>query len=230
MCGRFLLATPADEIARAFGVVGASMPDWRPRYNIAPTQDVLIVRTSSESDRELARVRWGLIPSWAKDEGIGARTINARSETAATKPTFRAAFRARRCVVPADGFYEWKRVNGKQPMLIRRVDGRPLAMAGLWESWSSPVGPLETCTILTCNANSMVRAIHDRMPVILEPEELGRWLDPGVEDPSTVQEILDPAPDGVLAATTVSRAVNSPRNDTPECTRPVETLGGLFGS
>lgn len=230
MCGRFLLATPADEIARAFGVIGATVPEWRPRYNIAPTQDVLIVREPAAGGRELARVRWGLIPSWAKEESIGARTINARAETAATKPAFRSAFRSRRCVVPADGFYEWKRINGKQPMVIRRVDGRPLAMAGLWESWASPGGPLETCTVLTCDANPMMREIHDRMPVILEPEECAAWLDPGAADPAAVQGLLDPAPDGVLGAAAVSRLVNSPRNDSAECIRPVEAEGGLFGA
>ena len=180
MCGRFLLHTPVDTLQRAFGF--AERPNLRPRYNIAPTQTVPIVRQKDGGGRELALVRWGLIPSWAKEAGIGGRLINARAETVAEKPAFRGAFRKRRALVPADGFYEWRKREGdrpKQPLLVRRRDGQPFAFAGLWEHWRGPEGEVETCTILTTEANAALAPIHDRMPVILDPACYDRWLDPG---------------------------------------------------
>ncbi len=231
MCGRFLLATPADEIAHAFGVVGGLSMWTGPRYNIAPSQPILIVRARETDGREGALVRWGLIPSWSKDEGIGLRTINARSETAPEKPAFRDAFRKRRCIVPADGFYEWKKLGGegKQPMLIRAAGGTPLGMAGLWESWPSPSGDtVESGTILTCAPNEMMSAIHDRMPVILDPAEYDEWLN-SETTPERLRSLLDPCPSAGLSALPVSRRVNSPRHDDPACAEPVKEQGGLFG-
>jgi putative SOS response-associated peptidase YedK len=228
MCGRFLLATPADEIARAFGVVG-EMPALRPRYNIAPKQDVLIIHAGADGPRA-ATARWGLIPSWSKDETMGARTINARMETADTRPVFRDAFRKRRCLVPADGFYEWKKLpdGGKQPMAITRADGRPMGMAGLWETWRAPDGTeLRTCTILTRDADDFMRPIHDRMPAIVEPDRYAEWLDAalGVE---RTREVLATIPG--LSARAVGTYVNSPRNDGPRCLEAAAGGGAsLFG-
>ena len=180
MCGRFLLHAPVEVLQRAFGF--AERPNLQPRYNIAPTQTVAIVRRKDDGGgRELALVRWGLIPSWAKDASIGGRLINARAETVAEKPAFRGAFRRRRALVPADGFYEWRKREGdrpKQPLLIRRRDGQPFALAGLWEHWRGPEGEVQTCTIVTTAANVVLAPIHDRMPVILDPASYDRWLDP----------------------------------------------------
>lgn len=167
MCGRFTLRVPAAELVEIFRLL--RRPDVQPRYNIAPTQPVAVVRRIDRG-RELSMLRWGLVPSWAKDPKIGARMINARAETVATKPAFRTALRRRRCLVPADGFYEWAKSAGgtKQPHYITRRDGRPFAFAGLWESWDGPDGSsIESCTIVTTEANDLVGRIHDRMPVIL---------------------------------------------------------------
>ena len=162
MCGRFLLKSPLVELQRAFGF--AERPNLEPRFNIAPTQTVPIVRRRDDGGggRELALVRWGLVPAWAKEPAIGNKMINARAEGIAAKPAFRAAFRQRRCLVPADGFYEWRKLAGgrKQPMLIRRRDRAPFAFAGLWEVWRGPDGPLETCTIVTTAANALLAPIH----------------------------------------------------------------------
>jgi len=179
MCGRFLLKSPLVELQGAFGF--AERLNLEPRFNIAPAQTVAIVRLRANGDgRELALVRWGLVPAWAKEPAIGGKMINARAEGIAAKPAFRAAFRQRRALVLADGFYEWRKVEGsrKQPMLIRRRDHAPFAFAGLWEVWRGPDGPLETCTIVTTAANALLAPIHDRMPVILDPADHEAWLDP----------------------------------------------------
>ncbi|HEY0128503.1 MAG TPA: SOS response-associated peptidase, partial [Rubrobacteraceae bacterium] len=170
MCGRFTQRADAKALAKAFGV--AEVPEVEARYNVAPTQDILGVY-ESEDGREAKFFRWGLIPSWAKDSSMGARLINARAETVAEKPSFRDAFKRRRCVIPADGFYEWQRVGGKrQPYFFRMRDERPFGFAGLWERWEGAGGEtLYSCTILTTEANEVLRPVHDRMPVILHPEE-----------------------------------------------------------
>ena len=219
MCSRFLLHASVDVLQRAFGF--AERPNLRPCYNIAPTQTVPVVRRKDDGGRELALVRWGLIPSWAKDASIGGRLINARAETVAEKPAFRGAFRRRRALVPADGFYEWQKREGsrlKQPLLIRRRDGQPFAFAGLWERWRGPEGEVETCTILTTEANAVLGPIHDRMPVILDPACYDRWLDPAQP---RAEELLRPCPDEWLEAFPVSTRVNNVRNDAAELITPM---------
>lgn len=241
MCGRFFLARLVERVADEFGatitdVIASTAPSLpspnNPRYNIAPSQRVLVVRAHADGERRLAPVRWGLIPHWSRDESIGSRLINARSETAREKPAYRDAMRHRRCLVPADGFYEWKRTAGsKRPMLIRRADGRSLAMGGLWESWSDPQteNTIETLAVLTCAPNALMGTIHDRMPVLLEPEHWDAWLDPAT-DMDAIAPMLAPAPDGVLKAHPVSSRVNSPSNDDPGLIEPVEdTPDTLFG-
>ncbi len=201
-------------IAEQFGPF--EMPPFAARFNIAPTQPVAVVRRAAAgSGRELAWLRWGLVPAWAKDPAIGARLINARAETAAEKPAFRAAMRARRCLVVADGFYEWRRTGrAKQAYLFQLDGGRPFAFAGLWETWRRPDNsPLETCTLLTTDANELVRPIHDRMPAILPPAAYQAWLDAAVENPSK----LAPYPSGEMHAQAVGDFVNSPAHDSPRC-------------
>ena len=213
MCGRYALTTPPDVLAALFELT--KLPALKPRYNIAPTQSVPIVRDGPDGGREMTVVRWGLIPSWAKDPAISGRMINARSETASEKPAFRAAFRHRRCIVPADGFYEWRKLDGgKQPYYIGRADGRPMALAGLWESWTNHENAgemIESCAILTTSANETISELHDRMPVILEPESIAAWLNPAAEGTAALAELLEPAAAGVLEFFPVSRRVNSPR-------------------
>jgi putative SOS response-associated peptidase YedK len=225
MCGRFALITPGEEIAETFQL--AETPALAPRYNIAPTQPVAAVRIAPHSPhdqqrRELALLHWGLIPTWAKDPSIGARLINARSETAAEKPSFRSAFKYRRCLVPADGFYEWQKVDGqKQPYFIRLHEEGPLAIAGLWEHWQSPDGSeIESVTLLTTAANDMVRPLHDRMPVIIAPADYALWLDTAVQKPDQIQRLLRPYP-GAMLAYPVNPLVNNPRNDTAACLQPL---------
>lgn len=224
MCGRFTLKTPASLIAELFDVRIDPGLELRPRYNIAPTQPVAAVRTSpTAGDRELVLLRWGLIPSWAADMKIGASLINARSETVASKPAFRQAFRKRRCLIPADGFYEWqKQAAGaggkKQPFCTTLRDGRPFALAGLWERWARPGEtpgdvPLETCTILTTDANELQRSVHDRMPVILRPEDYAVWLDPQVQSPEQLTPLLQAYPAAEMQMRLVSTLVNNARNE-----------------
>jgi putative SOS response-associated peptidase YedK len=226
MCGRFALISDTEQLVAQFGIAPAlvaGVPNSVPRYNIAPTQPVAAIRLEEETkQRELTFFRWGLIPSWSKDINIGSRMINARSETVAEKPSFRAAFKRRRCIIPADGFYEWqKRDGGKQPMFIHATDKRPFALAGLWEMWSDPEGSmLQTCTILTTHPNELMATIHDRMPVILEPEDFDMWLDPG-DDPEQGLHLLRPYPAAKMDAYPVSTIVNSPKNDVPACIEPL---------
>ena len=228
MCGRFTLTNPDQDLALQFDL--PEIPDLQPRYNIAPTQPVAAVRVAPESAvRELALLHWGLIPFWAKDPKIGSRMINARSETAAEKPSFRAAFRRRRCLVVADGFYEWQKLNdGKQPFYIRLHDGKPFAFAGLWEHWEGPDGAvIESCTLLTTEPNDVIRPLHNRMPVILQPRDYDLWLDPEVQQAEQLQPLLGPYLPGDMEAYPISRWVNSPRNDDPRCIEPLPQQQGF---
>jgi putative SOS response-associated peptidase YedK len=221
MCGRFTLTSTPEALAQRFGL--EEPPRLAPRYNIAPGQDVLAVRVDAERERRVAvSLRWGLVPAWAEDPAVGFRMINARAETAAQKPAFRSAFRARRCLVPADGFYEWaKREGGKQPYHIRLRDGAPFGIAALWESWHDPAGgELESCTLLTTEASPSLRDIHPRMPVILDASDHAEWLAPEVRDPELLQPLLQPFPDAALAFHPVSNRVNSARIDDPACMAP----------
>ena len=219
MCGRYLLTVDGEVLVDAFSLTAPV--DWQPRFNIAPTQSVPIVRQMEpDGDRELAMVHWGLIPHWAKERSLGARMINARSETAADKPSFRSPFRRRRCLIPTDGFYEWqKTTSGKQPYAIRFTDARLFAFAGLWDQWRDREtgDAVESCTILTTSANDVVARIHDRMPVIMPPSAWQQWLDVTLTDQASLQPLLEPHPPDEMTVTPVSRRVNSPRNDDPEC-------------
>lgn len=220
MCGRYVLAAPGEVIAEHFRL--AAVPVHRPRYNIAPTQDALVIRETPAGTREAVLLRWGLIPSWAKDPAIGSRIINARAEGVVDKPAFRAAFQHRRCLVPADGFYEWQGVAGRrQPRFVRLASGAPFAMAGLWEQWRMPaVDPagrdtIATFTIITTSANDQLHALHDRMPVLVRPADYDEWL--SSPNPSA---LLGPWPGEAFAIVPVSMRVNNVRNDEPALLAP----------
>lgn len=219
MCGRMIQMTPLEALRQIFGFAGA--PNLRPRYNLAPTQDAAVVRDAGRG-REIALLRWGLVPAWAKDAGGGAKLINARSETAADKPSFRSALRQRRCLVPVDGFYEWQAAGDgrrKQPFVIRRPDHAPFALAGLWERWQGPDGVLETFAVLTTAANRTLSALHDRMPVVLAPDSWSVWLDPAAPVP-VVTGLLRPAPGDALVMRPVSQRVGVVANDDPSLMDP----------
>jgi putative SOS response-associated peptidase YedK len=221
MCGRYTLSTPVDKLAEEFGLAGP-LPGLQSSYNIAPTQEVPAV-VASNGGRRLEMLRWGLIPSWADDPEIGSRMINARSETVAEKPSFRRAFKERRCLIPADGFYEWRKENGgKQPYHFRMKDGRPFAFAGLWESWDRyGDGEIQSCTILTTGANDLVSDIHHRMPVILPHEDYELWLTSTIREPDQLLPLLAPYPADGMEAYPVSRRVNNPSNNEPGCVESV---------
>ncbi len=224
MCGRFTLRTPAEQLALQFS---CEIPtELAPTYNAAPTQAVAAVRSEAGSP-QFARLRWGLIPVWAKDRSIGNRMINARAETVAEKPAFRAAFRARRCLILADGYFEWRKVGrAKQPYHIRMQDDVAFAMAGLWESWNDPQTsePLESCTIITTEANRTTRPIHDRMPAILASPNWQIWLDPQQREPHVLLPLLRPFDSASMVACPVDRWVNSPRNNDPRCIAPAADI------
>jgi putative SOS response-associated peptidase YedK len=204
-------------VAEEFGL--ADVPEPFPRFTIAPTQPVAVVRRRAEQGgKELAFLRWGLIPAWADDPSIGNRLINARSETAATKPSFRKAFRSRRCLVVADGFYEWQKTDGrKQPSFIGLKSDRPFGLAGLWERWEKGEGPVESCTILTTDANPLMQPIHERMPVIVPADQYDFWLDPRCQDSEKLANLLRPYPSQDMLAYRVSTLVNNPKNDVAKC-------------
>jgi putative SOS response-associated peptidase YedK len=217
MCGRYTLSTPAGRLAEEFQLDDDAV-DLTPSYNVAPTQEVAAILEEG-GERRLEMLRWGLVPSWADDPEIGARMINARSETAPQKPSFRRAFRSKRCLIPADGFYEWKREQGgKQPYYFHMQEGRPFAFAGLWERWEKG-GSLLSCAILTTRANSVLEGIHDRMPVILPPGSYDAWLDPDADREQLI-DLMIPYPGDDLETYPVSRFVNSPRNNDERCIEP----------
>lgn len=223
MCGRFTLALDLEGLRQSFPWLALPERDLRPRYNIAPTQPVAVV--ANNHPQQLDFFVWGLIPPWAKDPTIGSRLINARAETLAEKPAFRNAYRRRRCLILADGFYEWRKEAGtahKTPMYIRLKSGEPFAFAGLWEVWNSPLGDVVlSCTIITTAANDLVATIHDRMPVILPREAYDRWLDPADQRPTELAPLLKPYPAEEMEAYAVSTQVNNSAYDGPECILPV---------
>lgn len=216
MCGRFTNRYSWRELHDLYRLTD-HRPNFPPRYNIAPTQLVPVVRCRDGGQRELVLLRWGLIPNWAKDEKIGYSTINARAETVADKPAFREAFRRRRCVVPASGFIEWETIAKKKlPYHFRRPDNLPLSLAGLWERWTKGNEPVETFTVIVTGANDLVRPTHDRMPVVLDDGDVDRWLDP-VTSPDELKAMLRPIDEGVLVKERVSTRVNNVKNDDPAC-------------
>ena len=223
MCGRFGQFTNPETLAEVFGL--AEIPDLEPRYNIGPGQDIAVVRLEEEPGKRVVRTpRWGLIPSWAKDPSMGFRTINARVETAAEKPAFRGPWKKRRCLVPCDGFYEWKtKGKNKRPYFFHRRDGAPFALAGLWERWRSSEGEtIESCTLLTTAAGDLVRPIHDRMPLILPESAYAPWLDPTRQDPADIEGFDALRPYDDLTVRPVSPYVNSVKNQGPQCIEPYE--------
>ncbi|MDX1624575.1 MAG: SOS response-associated peptidase [Gemmatimonadota bacterium] len=224
MCGRYTLTVGREDLAAAFPLDEApgEIPE---RYNVAPTQHVAVI--ANRKPRRVEFFHWGLIPFWADDPKIGNRMINARAETLAEKPSFRNAFRRRRCLVLADGFYEWTKRGGKKwPLYLRMKSGEPFAFAGLWERWSGPGGEeVESCTIVTTEANDLVAGFHDRMPVILRPGDYEAWLDPEERDPEELSRLLAPFPSELLEVRPVGRVVNDPSNDRPECVEPIEPPG-----
>ena len=221
MCGRYTLTADAASIQLAFDLEGIS--GWQPRYNIAPSQLVPVI--TGKNARQLSFLKWGLVPSWAKDLTIGSKMINARAETAAEKPSFRAAFKHRRCLIPADGFFEWSQQGSrKAPMYIHLENRALFAFAGLWESRANPDGSkLETCTILTTEANELIRPLHHRMAVILAPEHYDIWLSPGKVGTAALLPLLSPCPVEKMRVYEVSRQVNHPANDHPAVIEPFES-------
>jgi putative SOS response-associated peptidase YedK len=216
MCARFTLFTPGDRIARQFHL--AQVPALVPRYNVAPSQLVAVVGTkASGSGRGLAMFRWGFVPHWAAGPN-GPRPVNAKAETVAEKPSFRDSFRHRRCLIPADGFYEWRPTpQGKQPLFYRLASGEPMALAGIWDCWPGPTEKVFTCAIITTAANPLVEPVHDRMPAILPPEAWDAWLDPNQADPAKLLPLLRPFPAELMEVVEASPVVNNARHDAPDC-------------
>jgi putative SOS response-associated peptidase YedK len=235
MCGRFTSRTPASDLAEYFGVDEVVAPELGARYNVAPTDETYAVAESGE-ERRLGTFRWGLVPFWAKDVKIGSRMINARAEGLLDTSAFRRPFERRRCIVPADGFYEWEHTGGtrKQPWYITRADGKPMALAGLWDSWrpvkGSDEGKVRSCVIITGEPNATIARLHDRMPVLLPPEVWDLWLDPTNDDVASLQSLLVPAPDELFELVPVSTAVNTVTNDGPELVEPVAPGEGTLFS
>lgn len=226
MCGRFSLKTTGAALQTQFQL--PDTPAIEPRYNIAPTQQIAVVQ-QTENGPALQFLRWGLVPAWARDPAIGSKMINARAETVAEKPAFRQSFKTRRCLVLADGFYEWQaaaRGGRKQPFYFALQDERPFALAGLWEHWegkNGTDGPLDTCTIITTEANELLRPVHERMPVMLHPEDYALWLDPAMKQPEPLQALLRPYPPEAMISYPIGYAVNDVRNDSPECIAPLSS-------
>jgi putative SOS response-associated peptidase YedK len=219
MCGRFTLSVSAARLQKVFPLF--EFPEIVPRYNIAPTQEVLAIRQKEHDPPRAAWLRWGLIPHWAKDKKLAATLINARADTAADKPAFRDAFKRRRCLIVADGFYEWRKEGKlKQPFHIRRKDGQPFAFAGLWETWHGEQPPVASCTIVTTDANEAIRHLHERMPVILDAHDYARWLDPAPSDPGILCEMLRPCSPDLITVVAANPFVNNSRNEGAECLVP----------
>ena len=223
MCGRFVRHSSMDLIEKTFKVDAADM-DFAANYNVAPTQQVLAI--TGDPHKDLVQFYWGLVPFWAKDKAIGARMINARSETVAEKPSFRNAFKKRRCLIIADGYFEWKGPKGqKQPYYLTLDDRKPFGFAGLWETWKDPeAGAYRSCTIITTSASESIRDIHNRMPVILNPEVHDAWLNPGNQDPAYLMQMLTENHRGDLLSTPVSRSVNNVRNNDPKNIQPLDGI------
>lgn len=221
MCGRYTLRTRLNLLLELYAA--ESQIEWEPSFNIAPTQDVLALRGFPDArGRELVLLKWGLVPSWADDPKIGNRMINARAETIAAKPSFKTSLKRRRCVILADGFFEWRKKDKvKQPYFIHMNHDRPFAFAGLWESWKKVNPPLESCTIITTTPNALMSTLHDRMPVILDHDAIQTWLDPNIEQPEKLLGLLRPYPEQDMEAYPVSSLVNSPRNNASECVKPL---------
>jgi len=224
MCGRFTLRAKLNLLLQQFAIETCELDEWAPRYNIAPTQNVLAVRADDDGKRELVPLRWGLVPPWSKDLKIGSRMINARSETIAEKPSFRAPFKKKRCLILADGFYEWKKEGkAKQPYYISLQDQQPFAFAGLWEAWKSEGQPrTESCTVITTEPNELMAGIHDRMPVIFSPSDCVLWLNGQGEDARKLLPLLDAFPADEMKAMPVDTQVNNPRFDDEACIAPLE--------
>ncbi len=225
MCGRFTLRTRAGALSEQFG---CEIPEFPPRYNVAPTQMIAAVRQELDNQqRRYVALRWGLIPSWAKDMSFGNRMINARAETVADKPAFRTALRRRRCLVLADGYFEWtKKGRTKQPHYFRMRNGQPFAFAGIWETWrdQSNERVIESCAVITTEANELAQPIHDRMPAILTPRHYTVWLDPSMQEAAPLQSMLNPFESREMVVDPVSTRVNSPRNDDPGCVQVIREL------
>ena len=216
MCGRFTLFSKLNSLLQQLAIESAV--EYEPRYNIAPTQEVPIFHYDEDGNNRVRFMRWGLIPSWSKDKSIGSRMINARSETVATKPAFRSAFKRRRCLVPADGYYEWLRDGKKKvPYLIQTKEKQPFAMAGLWETWTGDSEPIASFTIITTTSNDATSFVHDRMPVILNADSFDSWLSPDFEDHEKLQQLMIPYDDNAIHLSQVSPHVNSVKNDDPTC-------------
>jgi putative SOS response-associated peptidase YedK len=226
MCGRYRLSRRKQIIEEQFDC-GPWEDEWNPRYNIAPTQPVPVIRQHpKEPVRQISTMRWGLIPHWAKDLSIATNTINAKSETAAEKPAFRDPLKFRRCLIPADGFYEWSRKGtSKQPFCFEMNEGELFAFAGLWDGWKDATGNwVKTCSILTTIPNAVTSAVHDRMPVILDPGSYDLWLDPGMQDAGAISELLKPYDARLMRSYPVSTRINHVANDDESCSRPVELV------
>ena len=218
MCGRYALSSPVESLEAQFEAEAKVL--LHPRYNIAPTTPVPVVRNGG-GGRIITLHLWGLIPSWSKDPSMGVRMANARAETVADKPSFRGPFKRNRCLIPADAFYEWRAGTPKQPFCIRSAQGGLLAFAGLWDLWQGPEGELASCTIITTAANGAMAPVHDRMPVLLAPGDYARWLDPGTPR-EVLQALLRPSPDAWLALTPVGPRVGNVRNDDPGLMEPLD--------
>jgi putative SOS response-associated peptidase YedK len=226
MCGRYRLSRRKQIIEEHFDAISGE-EDWSPRFNVAPTQPVPVIRQNpKEPIRELSLMKWGLIPAWAKDPSDAARMINARSETASSKAAFRDSLKSRRCLIPADGFYEWVRDGKtKRPFCFEVTEGELFAFAGLWDGWKNANGQwIKTFSILTTTPNAVTSAIHDRMPVILDPDNYDLWLDPGMQDVVAISEVLKPYDARLMRCYPVGTRVNSVSNDDLECSRPVELV------
>lgn len=220
MCGRFTQYSDISTYAEYLDAEVGSQTEYTPHYNVAPTQSIWAARLSTEGQRELVTLRWGLVPHWSKGIDNRYSMINARAETVHEKPAYRDAFKRRRCLIPANGFYEWQQADGKQPYYIKRTDDEPFAFAGIWEHWEGEGGEvIESCSIIVTEANDLLAKIHDRMPVILPKKAFGKWLDPDQSHPNQ-RNLLKPFPSVFMTMYPVSRTVNTPKNDKPDLIQP----------